>query len=70
MHFMHEQLVDERIQRLRDEAAQIRRVQQANRTGRLSRITRGWRRFRQPAHDPTPAETRPSHTFEPTTSSA
>jgi hypothetical protein len=45
MHFMYEQMVNERIQRLHDEVARSRRVQEARRAGRPSLFRRGWRGF-------------------------
>jgi hypothetical protein len=69
VHFMYEQLVKERIQRLHDEAAQLRLEEQARRAVRLTRTGRGWRRFSRPASHSTLAEASPSHSFETTAAS-
>jgi hypothetical protein len=65
MYYLHEQLANQRIQQLRDQATRDRLVRQARRTLRLTRIGKSWwRRGRQPARRRTPADIRPAHTFE------
>jgi hypothetical protein len=47
--FMHEQLVNERIQRLHDEVARSRQAQEARRAKRARHISWARRLFSQPA---------------------
>ena len=68
--FIYEQLVNDRIQRVRDKVDRSRRAHEARlarRAGRPSRITRVWRRVSQPVArhrpaggSPVPIEVAPS----------
>ncbi len=68
MHYMHEQLVNEHIRKLRDEVAVERHVRQARRAGRPSRVERILRRISQLTRHPTLVRTPPAPTLDTTTS--
>jgi hypothetical protein len=68
MHYMYEQLVNEHIRELRDEAAVERLVRQARGAGRPPRVGRILPRISQLTRRPKLVRTSPAHTLDTTTS--
>ena len=68
MHLMYEQLVNDRIQQLHDEAEAARLVRRARHEGQPSRAARILRRLSQGSRRPTLARTSPAPTLDTTTS--
>ena len=69
MHYMHEQLVNEHIRRLRDEIAVERPVRQARRPVQRARVGRMFSRISHITRRPTLVPTSPVPTLDATTSS-
>ena len=69
MHYMHEQLVNERISKLRNEVAVERPVRQARRAGRPPLVGRISSRISHLIRRPTLVRTSPAPTLDTTTSS-
>jgi hypothetical protein len=70
MHFMYEQLVNDHIRQLHDDAAAARLKQQARRAGQPTHIGRILRRIGQRTRRPTLARPSPVHTLDTTTSTS
>jgi hypothetical protein len=68
MHYIYEQLVNDHIRELHDEAAAARLVRQARRAGQPTRVGRFLRRIGHLTRRPTLVRTAPAHTLDTTTS--
>ena len=68
MHYMYEQLVNDHIRELHDEAARARLVRQAHRAGGPPPVGRIWHRISQLTRRPTPVRTSPAQTLDTTRS--